>query len=162
MIDFYILTAIINIIWQIFTILFVLYRFTTFFSLIFNFTKFLGKLLQGGVYIKDNIQTYFRTRNALPETITTKPKTLFSKLQDWFCGTNSKSEVLPLFETRTSFAYNDNDNENDNESHMNLNSNDFDNRHQMFISSHNFESSFEPTSEHEYEFKRSLLGDFHP
>lgn len=43
--DIYFFSTIINIIWYIFTILFVLYRFTTFFSWAWNFLIFLGNLI---------------------------------------------------------------------------------------------------------------------
>lgn len=43
--DIYLLSTITNIVWYIFTILFVLYRFTTFFSWIWNFLIFLGNLM---------------------------------------------------------------------------------------------------------------------
>jgi hypothetical protein len=43
--DIYFFSAIVNVIWYIFTILFVLYRFTTFFSWIWDFLKFLVNLV---------------------------------------------------------------------------------------------------------------------
>ena len=41
--NLYLFNTIINCVWYVFTILFVLYRFTTFFSYIYNFTKFCSK-----------------------------------------------------------------------------------------------------------------------
>ena len=53
MIDIYLINTVINIIWYIFSILFVLYKFTSFFKYIYNFGKFLGKLTQNIFYVKD-------------------------------------------------------------------------------------------------------------
>jgi hypothetical protein len=43
--DIYFFSAIVNVIWYMFTILFLLYRFTTFFSWIWDFLKFLVNLM---------------------------------------------------------------------------------------------------------------------
>lgn len=43
--DIYFFSAIINVVWYMFTILFLLYRFTTFFSWIWDFLKFLVNLM---------------------------------------------------------------------------------------------------------------------
>ena len=64
MLDIYLIGTIINIFWQIFTILFVLYRFTSFFSIIYGFTKFCGKLVQGVVYVKNQISTYITKKKS--------------------------------------------------------------------------------------------------
>lgn len=48
--DLYLLNTIMNGIWYVFTIVFVLYRFTSFFSFIYNFTRFCTKLYNGVTY----------------------------------------------------------------------------------------------------------------
>lgn len=53
--DLVVLNTIINIIWYIFSIIFVLYKFTTFFSYVYNILRFCGKLFTCIIYIKDKI-----------------------------------------------------------------------------------------------------------
>lgn len=62
MIDIYFVNSIINIIWYIFSILFVLYKFTSFFTYIYNFGKFLGKLTQNIFYVKDRVVEFTEQR----------------------------------------------------------------------------------------------------
>lgn len=62
MFDLYLFNTIINTVWYIFTILFVLYKFTSFFSYIYNFVRFCGKLFNGGYYVYDQIRIYIRKR----------------------------------------------------------------------------------------------------
>lgn len=54
--------AIINTIWNIFTLLFLLYKFTSFFSHVYNFTRFCGKLWIGSVWVKDKFVDYIRKK----------------------------------------------------------------------------------------------------
>ena len=63
MIDLYLFNTIVNTIWYIFTILFVLYRFTSFFSYIYNFVRFCGKLFVGVNYAYNQIKMYIRRRS---------------------------------------------------------------------------------------------------
>lgn len=63
MIDLYLFNTIVNTIWYIFTILFVLYRFTSFFSYIYNFVRFCGKLFVGVNYVYNEIKMYIRRRS---------------------------------------------------------------------------------------------------
>ena len=51
MFDLYLFNTVINALWYLFTILFVLYRYTKFFSYIYNFIKFCGKLVTGASYV---------------------------------------------------------------------------------------------------------------
>ena len=51
MFDLYLFNTIINVLWYLFTVLFVLYRYTKFFSYIYNFVKFCGKLVTGASYV---------------------------------------------------------------------------------------------------------------
>lgn len=50
--DIYLFQSILNIIWTLFSILFVLYRFTSFFSYIYNSLKFIGRII---MYIKNKL-----------------------------------------------------------------------------------------------------------
>lgn len=100
MIDLYLFNTIINTIWYIFTILFVLYRFTSFFSYIYNFVRFCGKLFNGIYFVYDQIRIYIRKRRGyvylqsddieaqdrdilLPDQ-NFKHKTLLQKCKDYF------------------------------------------------------------------------------
>lgn len=110
--DFYFLTSLVNMFWQIFTILFVLYRFTSFFSMMYNFVLFLGKLLKGIYYVKDQISLYISRRrgysylnndeiNGLPNR---RPNnSWFTKIKEWIFGKQRRSNI-PLYETRHSYA----------------------------------------------------------
>lgn len=62
MIDLYLFNTIANTIWYIFTILFVLYKFTSFFSYTYNFIKFCGKLFTWIKYLYDQIVLYIKKR----------------------------------------------------------------------------------------------------
>jgi hypothetical protein len=110
--DFYFLTSLINMLWQIFTILFVLYRFTSFFSMMYNFMLFLGKLLKGAVYIKDQISIYIARKrgysylsndeiNGLPNGRPTN--SWFTKIKEWIFGKQRRPHI-PLYETRHSYT----------------------------------------------------------
>lgn len=110
--DFYFLTSLINMFWQIFTILFVLYRFTSFFSMMYNFILFLGKLLKGVYYVKDQVTRYISKKrgysylneeevNGLYRTNTS----WYDKIKSWIFG-NPRRTNIPLYETRTSFVHN--------------------------------------------------------
>ena len=118
--DFYFLTSLVNMFWQIFTILFVLYRFTSFFSMMYNFILFVGKLLKGVVYIKDQISLYIARRRGysylsddeihdLPSNRNryTQPS-LYTKVTNWIFGRHTRTNI-PLYETRTSYVHNFND-----------------------------------------------------
>lgn len=73
---------------------------------------FLGKLLKGVVYIKDQINLYIARRrgysylsndeiNGLPSNRTRQPS-LYTKVTDWIFGRNTRTNI-PLYETRTSY-----------------------------------------------------------
>jgi len=61
--DIYFLQSILNIIWYVFSILFVLYKFTSFFSYIWNFIKFLGKFTKGIAYAVEQFKIFITKRN---------------------------------------------------------------------------------------------------
>ena len=117
MVDFYFVTTLVNMIWQIFTVLFVLYRFTSFFSMMYNFIQFLGKLLKGVIYVKDQIALYISKRrgysflneeelNGMPRRQTKSFwQKSYDKIRDWIFG-KPRSTSLPLYETRTSYIHN--------------------------------------------------------
>lgn len=62
MMDLYVFNTVINSIWYLFTILFVLYKFTSFFSYAYNFFKFCTKLWSFLKWAKDQITVYLRKR----------------------------------------------------------------------------------------------------
>jgi hypothetical protein len=53
--DFVIFGTVLNIIWYVFTIIFMLYKFTSFFTWVYNSLKFLSKAKDGIFWIKDKI-----------------------------------------------------------------------------------------------------------
>lgn len=117
--DFYFFTSFVNMIWQIFTILFVLYRFTSFFSMMYNFLLFVGKLFKGVVYVKDQVSLYIARRrgysylsdeeiHGLPSSRHRQPSfftKMYTKVTDWIFGRNTRTHI-PLYETRTSYIHN--------------------------------------------------------
>ena len=92
MIDLYLFNTIINTIWYIFTILFVLYRFTSVFSYIYNFIKFCYKLFDGANYILNKISGYINypnnyTYNNLESQTSPQPQpTFFQKCKNYIKG----------------------------------------------------------------------------
>lgn len=103
MIDIFFVNTVINIIWYIFSILFVLYKFTSFFSYIYNFGKFLGTLTQGAFYIKDRVveftehrrnQHITRPTQVPSQSFFTKIKT---KIKYYFWGEPKEEIVLPMY-----------------------------------------------------------------
>ena len=91
MLDLYLFNTIINTIWYIFTILFVLYKFTSFFSYIYNFTKFCGKIFIWTKYLYDQLILYLQKKKGYKysllhdhdlESQTTNPnQTYFQKIK---------------------------------------------------------------------------------
>lgn len=110
--DFYFLTSLVNMFWQIFTILFVLYRFTSFFSMMYNFVLFLGKLLKGVYYIKDQVTRYIAQKRGYSylneeevNGLYRRNTSWYDKIKSWIFG-NPRRTTIPLYETRTSFVHN--------------------------------------------------------
>ena len=93
MIDIYLVNTIINIIWYIFSILFVLYKFTSFFTYIYNFGKFLGKLTQNIFYVKDRVVEF--TEQQRNQYITRPSQVSQVKSQSFF--TRMKNNVTNYF-----------------------------------------------------------------
>lgn len=69
MFDLYLFNTIINTIWYIFTILFVLYKFTSFFSYMYNFVKFCGKIFTWIKYLYDQIIIYLQKKKGYKYTL---------------------------------------------------------------------------------------------
>ena len=115
MFDLYLFNTIVNTIWYIFTILFVLYRFTSLFSYMYNFSRFCGKLFTG----VHHIYTYTKNTNRYQNIDTDiesqlRPKNTFQKFKEmckkkWYQLFNKSSPevilkyetVFPLVETTT-------------------------------------------------------------
>ena len=113
MIDLYLLSIIINSIWYLFTILFVLYRFTSFFSYIYNFARFCGKIFVGIKYLGDQI-VYRFTNNPLHNDIEAQtsfiqkeqPETIYqmckNKLQSYYYSIFGKPNInSPYYRSRS-------------------------------------------------------------
>jgi hypothetical protein len=90
--------------------LFLLYKFTSFFTYIYNFGKFLGKLTQGILYIKNRTSLFLKNRRNeyvnVETNQTTHNKSILTRIKNKFVnyiwGNKNKTEVLPLYETRVS------------------------------------------------------------
>jgi hypothetical protein len=67
MIDLYLFNTVINLIWYIFTIIFLLYRFTSFFNYIYNFIRFCSRLFGGINYIYTQIKIYINKKRGYVE-----------------------------------------------------------------------------------------------
>jgi hypothetical protein len=65
--DLYYYNTIINTGWYLFTIVFLLYKFTTFFSHAYNLFKFCGKIISGGNYALNLCLSYFKQKNDVLE-----------------------------------------------------------------------------------------------
>jgi hypothetical protein len=91
MIDLYLFNTIINTIWYLFTVLFVLYRFTSLFSYGYNFLRFCGKLFNSLYYVYDRITIYIKRRNGYEyvenqgdiESQNSQPKTLLQSCKTY-------------------------------------------------------------------------------
>lgn len=57
--DFIFISTIINLLWTLFGIIFLLYQFTSFLSYIYGFYKFCGKLVYGINIVKTKLINYF-------------------------------------------------------------------------------------------------------
>lgn len=113
MIDIYFVQTLLNIIWYIFSILFVLYRFTTFFSYILNFVRFVGKIGSGIVYIKNQMSARLGFNNnqyiKIPSNSHTQNKTMFQKIKSKISSTYNycfgKNSQQPDIEMCTTSIY---------------------------------------------------------
>ena len=105
MIDIYFVNSVINIIWYIFSILFVLYKFTSFFTYIYNFGKFLGKLTQNIFYVKDRVVEFTEQRRnqyiTRPSQVSqVKSQSLFTRMKNnvtnYFWGPQKQETEMEL------------------------------------------------------------------
>lgn len=82
--DLYLLNIIINTIWYIFTIIFVLYRFTSFFNYIYNYIKFSLKIINGINSVFYKCYTYIKYPNYTDlESQTPIQPTFFQKCKNY-------------------------------------------------------------------------------
>ena len=112
MFDLYLFTTVINLIWYIFTIIFVLYKYTAFFGYIYNFVKFGGKLASG-VWSTYNYLNTRRNNYDIESGITNNntKKSVFTRCKNYIIKNYNYyykkafpvNEVnIPLFETNYS------------------------------------------------------------
>lgn len=92
MFDLYLFNTIVNTVWYIFTILFVLYKFTSFFSYIYNFFRFCGKLFTGTRYIYN----YFNKNVYRDIESQNTPKSAFQKFKET-CNTKWNKFYFKIF-----------------------------------------------------------------
>ncbi len=78
--DLYLFNTIINMIWYMFTILFLLYKFTSFFSYMYNFVRFCGKIWKGVGWIKEQMSPNTLPPQS-PHTSHTSPPTFIEKVK---------------------------------------------------------------------------------
>lgn len=128
-----ILNVILNTISTSFTLLFILYRFTSLFSYMLGFIKFCAKIIKGIFYIKNNISYY--SSGYCYTTLSNddnNSKSIFSKIGNYvnrtyryFFPKKKEYTILPVYEIRESYIdqnneNNQNDNNNTNDIEKNL------------------------------------------
>jgi hypothetical protein len=105
MFDLYLFNTIINALWYLFTVLFVLYKYTKFFTYIYNFVRFCGKLVTGASYVYSfinppppqvDLEAQYLQEN--------KKKTLYSKCKGYLIK-NYNYYYRKFFKTGTSEEY---------------------------------------------------------
>lgn len=120
--NLYLFNTIVNTIWYIFTVIFLLYKFTSFFSYIYNFLRFCGKLWTWIEWTKDQIVFYIRKRQGyttlgdneeyfIPTqsqtttffgSVKTQCKRVYNSTYKWVFGKypDSQQHILPLHESQ--------------------------------------------------------------
>lgn len=118
MVDLLLLNTILNVIWYISTVLFLLYRFTSLFSYGYNFLKFCGKIWIGVCWVKDKTVSFIK-RDELHiqpvnnKTIYQKFRNKCKKVYNYFYP--KKDNLFPMYSSnRESYVQNYIDNDNDN------------------------------------------------
>lgn len=81
---------VLSIIWYIFSIIFILYRFTVFFTTVYNFLKFCNKLMYNFFYFCNNL---FTKRNS-------NDGNLFQRIKSKIFSNNT---YIPLYDIRQSY-----------------------------------------------------------
>lgn len=96
--NLYLFNTIINTCWYFFTILFVLYKFTSFFTHVYGFFKFCGKLYNGATYTLSECTNYifYNRRNVMHnnETIYSKLQGKWNGFKNWMFG--KQTDYIPL------------------------------------------------------------------
>lgn len=128
-----IFNLVLNTISTIFTLLFILYRFTSLFSYMLGFIKFCGRIINGIFYVKNNIYYYtsgysYKSVNEENENDNKQNKSIFgsigsyvSKAYYYVFPKKKEYNVLPVYEIRESYIRRDNDIvENDDETEKNI------------------------------------------
>ena len=124
---FYLFNVILNICSTIFTLLFLLYRFTSLFTYIYGFIKFCGKLIKSCFYVKNKIQSFrsgyiYTSLSQNDSQSNTFKNVAYKKIKsvyNYFFPKKKEYNILPIYQTRESFIesqndYNNNNNNNDN------------------------------------------------
>lgn len=125
MIDISVISAVLNIIWYFFTMLFFLYKFTSFFSYILNFGRFCWKLLtsvryisnfliyrqnytpiEREIYISENPSYFSKIKNNIKKTYHKAYYKIFKKHHHNSVNNNLFSTPLQTYETSDSSIYN--------------------------------------------------------
>ena len=121
--NLYLINTVINIISTSFTLLFVLYRFTSLFSYFIGFIKFCGKLYHGLFYLKDRLFTSENNTETLQYSVNNDENTspqedsdifsfeennsffsrMKSKIYKWVFPKKKEYTILPTYEIRTSY-----------------------------------------------------------
>lgn len=92
--DLYLFNTLLNTFWYTFSVMFVLYRFTSFFTYAYNFVVFCGKLLKGLKHVYDEAVIYIRRKQGYSrissdngsELLLTnpKPKSVYQTVKEYF------------------------------------------------------------------------------
>ena len=104
MIDLLLVNTLINLIWYIFTMIFLLYRFTSFFSYAVNFIKFCGKLFSGMYYIGELSYNYIKQTTILPpqpKLETSLIDIIIDESENTNTNTNTNTPVIKTFIQKT-------------------------------------------------------------
>jgi hypothetical protein len=138
--NLYLINTILNIISTTFTLLFLLYRFTSLFSYIIGFVKFCGKLFNGIVYLKNTAYDYYYNRTGhinediehglsdsnddyyssdgviyrsmhSNDSFFSKCKRKIYNMYNYLYPKKSEYNIIPIYQTRSSYII-DNDNDN--------------------------------------------------
>jgi hypothetical protein len=67
--DIYLFSAIANVVWYCFTVIFLLYKFTSFFSYVYKFIIFSGRLFTGVSWVSNKIYSFIMYRKGYSNTI---------------------------------------------------------------------------------------------
>ena len=131
---FYLFNVILNICSTIFTLLFLLYRFTSLFTYIYGFIRFCGKLIKSCFYVKNKIQSFrsgyiYTSLSQNDSQSNTFKNVAYKKIKsvyNYFFPKKKEYNILPIYQTRESFIesqndYNNNNNNNNNYDDSNSN-----------------------------------------